>query len=74
MFKISIKSVAYVLRWSYFSGGMSGTVLSHFMKSTTSEEFHWIVLDTSSVTVGFQVVSYVYLEGMSVKVFSFILL
>ncbi len=40
MLKIWIKSIAYFLISSYFSGGMSGTVLSDFMKSTTSAEFH----------------------------------
>ncbi len=38
MLKNWIKSIVYPL--SYFSGGMSGTVLSDFMKSTTSAEFH----------------------------------
>ncbi len=65
-------SVVYFLRCSYFSGGMSGTILSDFMKSMASAEFHldcyyWI---HCSVIVGFQVVNYVYLEGMPVQVFS----
>ena len=48
---------------------MSGTVLSDFMKSTTSAEFTWIVLDANNEIVGVQVVPYVYLEGMTVQIF-----
>ncbi len=39
--KMWIKAVLYFLRQGYFSGGMSGTVLSDFMKSTTSAQIHF---------------------------------